>query len=344
MHGEDKLIRRIARAVPSVARVRVSRRDTLRLGIGDDAAVISPGGGSDWVLSSDAFLEGVHFLANRHPADSVGFKALARATSDVAAMGATPRFFLMTLALPEERTGKWLDGFLRGMGRAARQLGMRLIGGDTTRNSSVSISITVLGEIAPGLAVARAGARTGDVIYVSGKLGQAEFGLLMVKNGLDLTRKHGLRGQLSPLKRHLYPQICVALGSWLARERIASAMMDISDGLSTDLARLCAASGVGARIWAERIPCVDIPGDKTGRAMRELSKLKLDALELALHGGEDYQLLFTVPRRLVKRLNRAPEFSRITAIGEIERGTRVTLVNADGSSKRLVPGGWDPFA
>src|ERR1700677_4842582 len=120
MDGESKLVARIARAFPKKAKGR--RDGRLRLGIGDDAAIIASGGNSDWVLSSDAFLEGVHFLAKSYPPDSVGYKSLVRAASDLAAMGATPRLFLLTLALPERLTGNWLDGFLRGMGPAARLL------------------------------------------------------------------------------------------------------------------------------------------------------------------------------------------------------------------------------
>src|ERR1700752_180901 len=143
MHKEDQLVERIARKVPSILGHRGS--GALRLGIGDDSAIFSPDGRNDWVLSCDAFLEGVHFLAKAHPPDSVGYKSLVRAASDLVAMGASPRFFMMTLALPASRIGAWLDEFLEGMARAARYLGMRLIGGDTTRSGSVSIGITVLG-------------------------------------------------------------------------------------------------------------------------------------------------------------------------------------------------------
>src|SRR6267378_2081298 len=135
MDGEDQLVQRTGRAIPSLS------GGTLRLGIGDDAALIAPTGRLEWVLSCDQFLEGVHFLADSHPPDSVGYKALARATSDIAAMAATPRLFLLTLALPSDKTGAWLNAFLRGMGRAARQMGLRLAGGDTTRSAKVSISI-----------------------------------------------------------------------------------------------------------------------------------------------------------------------------------------------------------
>ena len=337
MTGEDQLVRRIARAIPSDIGQRkiVGRRGEVLLGIGDDAAVLAPAPGSDWVLSCDAFLEGVHFLAKRHTADSVGFKSLARATSDLAAMGATPRFFLLTLALPADRTGAWLDDFLRGMGRAARQLEMRLIGGDTSRFPFVSINITVLGEIAPGLAVTRAGAQPGDILYVTGKLGRAQLGLELVKNWSFDELNPRKTGQNWLLRQHLYPEIRVRLGAWLARHRVASAMMDISDGLSTDLSRLCIASGVGARLWTERIPCVEIPA--------RFRKLRLDPVEMALNGGDDYELLFTVPRQRAKLLRKAPQFSDITAIGEIERGKRILLVGAHGRAKPLKPDGWDSF-
>ena len=339
------MIERITRAVPSIigggGRGRAGRAG-VRLGIGDDGAVVAPSGRTDWVLSCDAFLDGVHFLADRHPADSVGFKSLARATSDLAAMGATPRFFLLTLALPLDRTGAWLDEFLRGMARAARALGMHLLGGDTKRYPAVAISITVIGEIAPGKAVPRSGARPGDIIYVSGKLGQAELGLQVVRR----TAPKALPGKLRTnpafrqlLRPHLYPKIRLGLGAWLARTGVASAMMDISDGLSTDLGHICTASGVAARVWTDRVPYV---GASTAQA-KYLAKLKLDPLELALHGGEDYELLFTVPARHAARLRRAPGFAKVRAIGEVEKGKGMRLTGADGRSRRLEPGGWDPF-
>jgi thiamine-monophosphate kinase len=337
MDREAQLIERIAKAVPSI---RGARRDGgMRLGIGDDAAILTPNLRTDWVLSCDAFLEGVHFLAESYPPDSVGYKSLVRAASDLAAMGATPRIFLLTLALPARLTGKWLDAFLRGMAGAARLLGMRLAGGDTTKSATVSISITVLGEVARGLALTRSGARPGDILYVSGRLGRAQLGLELTKNGGSGTLARVLRSGPRLLKPHLYPKIRVELGAWLARHKIASAMMDISDGLSTDLVRLCRASGVGAHLWADRIPCVKLPAVRTG----PLRKLRLNPLQMALHGGEDYELLFTVPRKQLKRLQSAPGFAEITAIGEIERGKEITLVGADGRSKRLDPGGWDPF-
>src|SRR5277367_5905825 len=211
MPRERQLVEKITRALLP-ARAASSR---LKMGIGDDAALVSAGGHAEWVLSCDTFLENIHFRLKTHPPDSVGYKALARATSDLAAMGATLRFFLLTLALPAARTGSWLDAFLKGMARAARELGITVIGGDTTKSRTVFIGVTVLGEIAPGRALTRSGARAGDIIYVSGKLGRAQLGLELVLRGHARNRK--LRAQVHP---HLYPKIRVALGSWLASHTI----------------------------------------------------------------------------------------------------------------------------
>ncbi|MGD0403892.1 MAG: thiamine-phosphate kinase [Candidatus Acidiferrales bacterium] len=344
MDRESKLVAKIARAFPSHAGGR--RDPTLRLGIGDDAAVIASRAHHDWVLSCDAFLEGVHFLAKTHPPDSVGYKSLVRATSDLAAMGANPRFFLLTLAIPAGRTGTWLDGFLRGMSRAARAMNMVLLGGDTTKSRTVSISITVLGEIPRGRAVTRSGARPGDLIYVSGTLGRAQLGLEILRSNAPRARALTARSpnkrgpQLRCLLRpHLFPTIRLDLGAWLANHRIASAMMDISDGLSTDLARLCTASRVGAQIRSASIPKVALPETLP----KHLKRRNLDPLNMALHGGDDYELLFTVPPRHIKKLNKAPGFSQLTSIGEITRGRSIVLISPDGREKPLTSQGWDPF-
>src|SRR3984957_7329221 len=211
----------------------------LRLGIGDDAALFAPRSGYETILTCDWFLEGTHFLRDRHPADSVGWKCLARAASDIAAMGGTPSCFLLNLALPADATGKWLNSFLGGLRRAARSLDCVLAGGDTTRSKQILINITVIGEIREGHEVLRSGARPGDVLCVSGRLGEAE-------QGLRLLRK--IRGKVNQkneaIGKHLYPEPRVALGRWLAERDLASAMIDLSDGLSSDLERLCRASGV----------------------------------------------------------------------------------------------------
>jgi thiamine-monophosphate kinase len=340
MEAEDQLIDKIGEALPFQlgGRAGAALRSLVKLGIGDDAAILAPRAATDWILTCDAFIEGVHFLRDVHPADSVGYKSLARATSDIAAMGGAPGAFLLTLALPEALAGRWLDQFLAGMKRAARILGVQLIGGDTTKSPQAFISITVLGEVPRGRALLRSGPRPGDLIYISGRLGRAQFGLELLRRGLAKSagRDRALR---AALQQHLYPAIRVELGAWLAKRRIATAMMDISDGLSTDLPRLCRASGVGARIDAWNIPCVKIPE----HAARKLKGIAPNPLQLALDGGEDYELLFTVPRRNVPKLRGAPGFSQLTAIGEITRERRILLLDSNGRPQPLKSRGWDPF-
>ena len=197
MPRESQLVERIARALLP----RRAARSRLKIGIGDDAAILSPAARTECVLSCDTFLEDVHFRLKTHPPDSVGYKALARATSDLAAMGATPRYFLLTLALPNARTGSWLDALLKGISRAARELGITVIGGDTTQSRAVFISITVLGEIAPGRALTRSGARPGDIIYVSGKLGRAQLGMDLVLHGHARNRHRRAKTRRSFNKR-----------------------------------------------------------------------------------------------------------------------------------------------
>lgn len=329
MAGEQTLIERIARAAGSGSPQR-DVRGRVRLAIGDDAALLHPAPGKELVLTCDAFLENTHFLARVHPPDSVGYKALARATSDLAALGARPLCFLLTLALPRERTGRWLEEFLKGMSRAARLFGLTLVGGDTASHSTVAIDVTVLGEIRAGRAVTRAAARPGDVIYVSGKLGRAQLGLELVLRGLHRNRRW--RELLQP---HLYPEPRLALGEMLARRKLASAMIDTSDGLSTDVSNLCEASGVGAEIWLDRLPAVRVPP--------ELLKRGLDPVALALHGGEDYELLFTVPPRRARSVPASFRGVPLTAIGHIVKGKGVSLIGPDGRARILPRGGWDHF-
>ena len=323
MTSEDQLIERVRRQFPSA-------RSGLRVGIGDDAAVLRPGVGAEWVVTTDAFLENVHFLRKAHPPDAVGYKALARAASDIAAMGARARYFFLTMGLPDACSGAWLDNFLGGMGRAARRFGLILAGGDTTKYPAVVLSLTVLGEIDRGKAILRSGARPGDMLCVSGRLGGAELGLRLIQRKL-----HKQRRWTRLLKKHLYPEPRLALGEWLAARRCATSMIDTSDGLSTDLGHICKASGVGAIVWAPKIPVVTIPA--------ELQRLGLDPLDLALDGGEDYELLFTVPKKLAARLPRNLGGIPIAVIGEITRPKKILVVDANGQSKALHPGEWDPF-
>ncbi len=194
------------------------------------------------------------------------------------------------------------------------------------------MNVTVLGEVARGRAIGRAGAKPGDGIYVTGVLGEAHLGLELL-----LRTKNGPKHNRKLLAHHLYPTLPLDFALWLGRNQVPTAMMDISDGLSTDLTRLCKASGVGARIYSDQIPAAAVP--------ISLQKLpSLYALTLALHGGEDYGLLFTARRKLSSRIPLVFGRTRITRIGDIVSGSGVKLVDAAGRASILHPGGWDHFA
>ena len=326
--GESSLLERISAGAADSNRILAGRG--VSLGIGDDAALFRQKPGYETILSCDWFLEGTHFHREKHPPDAVGWKCLARAVSDIAAMGGTPRCFLLSLALPDSCTRRWLDLFFTGLRRASRKFQCVLAGGDTTRRNEILINVTVVGEVPAGRAVLRSGAHPGDILFVSGQLGEAELGLQLVR------RAKGRASCNNPhTKKHLYPQPRLALGQWLSKAGLASAMMDLSDGLSSDLPRLCAASNVGARLQEVKIPQV-----RTSDLARKHGR---DPLQLALHGGDDYELLFSVPRRKVNRLPKSFSSVGLTPIGEITRNRQLVLLDENGLASQLIPAGWDPF-
>ena len=324
--GEDHLVSKISKAL-YLQRVRRASDGGLRLGIGDDAALIAPTPGYETILTCDWFLEGSHFLRDKHPADSIGWKCLARAVSDIAAMGGRPTFFLLSLGLPKTHIGRWLDQFLGGLRRAARRLGCQLAGGDTTRNERILINVTVVGEIRHGRAVLRSGAKPGDLIFVSGRIGEAELGLQRLRQGQN--RRHD-----PCVRKHLYPEPRLALGQWLAEKGFVTAMMDLSDGLSSDLARLCAASRVGARIEADNLPSPKRPAGSHSKSF--------DALRLALNGGDDYELLFTLSPPAARRIPKSHLRIPLTCIGQITV-RRHLILRTRRDEQTLIPQGWDPL-
>jgi thiamine-monophosphate kinase len=354
LKNEQHIIGRIQHRFPQ----RKIARKWLSIGVGDDAATLNllGWGKNEMVLSTDWSLESIHFDPQIHSPQDIGYRALARAASDLAAMGAKPRFFLLSLALPKLRTGAWLDRFAAGLAEAAREFGMELIGGDTSANSTIAIDITVGGSVRPGHALPRSAARPGDQIFVSGALGAAQLGLELLQRGAKLSAKMPA-GERAALQRHLHPKIRIELGQWLAGEsprgaRIASAAIDISDGLSTDLDHLCEMSKVAARIYARDIPIVQNAAahhlkDSSAKDLRSNS----DPLQRALHGGEDYELLFTVPWRIARGLPRHVKCDggvSLTRIGEIlkpHRGakSRIEIIAYSGRSTPLAPAGWDSF-
>jgi thiamine-monophosphate kinase len=324
---ENDVLRKIERAF---RHQMVGSGSALRVSIGDDAALLRASPKNEEILTCDWFLEGSHFLRDKHPADSVGWKCLARAVSDIAAMGGRPKCFLLSLALPKSHTGEWLEEFLRGLRRASRHLECPLAGGDTTRREQILINVTVVGTVPAGRAVLRRGAKAGDLIYVSGALGQAEAGLKIVR-----ASKSPIDRKDVELQKHLYPEPRLALGEWLAESGLASAMMDLSDGLSSDLRRLCAASGVGAKIHAANLPLAESAG--------KLSMSRSALLQLALHGGDDYELLFTVAPAKSKKMPAKFAGLALTCIGEITRARKILLVDEAGQASPLAAGGWDAF-
>lgn len=333
--SENEIIRRIERTFASGSLTRGRRSSRLALGIGDDAALFRPTPGHEVVLTCDWFLEGTHFLRDKHPADAVGWKCLARAVSDIAAMGGAPRCFLLSLALPKKLPTTWIAGFLSGLKRAAQRFGCALAGGDTTARSEILINLAVVGEVARRKALRRDGARAGDIIYVSGRLGEADAGLRLLQAGKTKPDARDAR-----LKKHFYPEPRLALGQWLSSRRLATAGMDLSDGLSSDLARMCAASGVGACIDATNLPTLQSRGERR-RVTPEAGAA--DPVALALYGGDDYELLFTVAKKNVRRIPASLGGVKLTPIGEITPGRKLLLTDDAGRTRPLEPGGWDPF-
>jgi thiamine-monophosphate kinase len=279
----------------------------LILGIGDDCAIYRPRGSADDLLfTCDLFIEGVHFRRETHKPLEAGRKALARSLSDIAAMGGAPRFCLVSLCIPGWATARWVDQFLEGILRLAAATGTALAGGDLSHGETLACDVTVGGAVPRGTALRRDGARPGNDIYISGALGGSAMGLETKKG-----KAH---------RRHLHPEPRLGLGGYLREKLHATSAIDLSDGLSLDLRRLCLASGVDAEI----VEPPRFPGA---------------TLLQALHGGEEYELLFTV--RGGAKVPASFEGLPLTRIGSMVRGTG-GAVRLDG--KPLDALGYDHFS
>jgi len=287
------------------ARAALHRRSGVRLGIGDDCAIFGARAQEDLLITTDLLVEGVHFERGSHPAAALGRKALARALSDIAAMGGQARFCLVSLAAPQWADGRFLDGFFRGLLDLARRFRVTLAGGDLTRSERLACDIVVCGAVERGGALTRGGARSGDLVYVSGVLGGSALG------------RRTRRG--AAWRRHLEPEPRLELGAFLRRLG-ATAAIDLSDGLALDLHRLARASALEASL---DLPLPVFPGA---------------SLDEALHGGEDYELLFTVrPGVAVPDRHGGVALSRIGVM----RAGRPGAMEFFG--RPLAPRGWDPF-
>lgn len=287
-------------------RRRAGRPRGLVLGIGDDCAIYRPSAEEDLLVTTDFVIEDVHFRRATHRAEDVGWKALARGLSDIAAMGGTPRFCLVSLAVAPWADERWIDGFYRGLLKLARRTRTELAGGDLAHAGKTVCDIVAAGWVPKGKALRRDGAKTGDAIYVSGVLGGSALGLAT--------------GRGRAWRRHLRPEPRLALGRILRQRFRPTAAMDISDGLLIDLHRLCLASKCAA----------ELDGDVPVFAGA--------AIEQALHGGEDYELLFTLPAqvRRPRRISGVP----ITRIGSMCRGEAGSITIA---GERRLPLGYDHF-
>jgi len=320
--GEFGLIGRIARRVAPGAGVMV--------GIGDDAAAVEPTGGCVTLVTSDMLVEGVHFDLSLCDPATLGRKALAVNLSDIAAMGGKPRHFLLSLAIPPALPVEFLDSMVTGLLERAEEFGVVLIGGDTcsTRDGLV-VSVTVMGEQLPGLVVRRGGAAAGDLVFVTGTLGDSALGFELLKMG----EREG-----EAVERHLDPAPRVREGMALACAGLPSAMIDVSDGLLADLSHILDLSGVGARLELARLPL--------SRSFRlKAPAVAPDPFTFPLAGGEDYELLFTAPaareeavRELFRELG-----SGVSLIGEITSDRRLVVLDDDGSECRIEAHGYNHF-
>jgi thiamine-monophosphate kinase len=323
---EQLLIAKITRAAGrgAIRRSRKAITPSLVTGIGDDCAVLHIPPTADVLVTTDFSLENIHFRREWHRPQSVGHRCLARGLSDIAAMGGAPLSAFLSLALPAKLPQLWVDQFMDGLLKLARKHGVTLAGGDTSESpSGILADIMVLGTVPKGKAVLRSGARPADRIYVTGALGASAAALACLYSGKKINQ--------AQFSRHFFPEPRVRVGQIARQEIRPSAMIDISDGLSTDLSHICEASGVGAEIWQAAIPRAT-----SGKAGRPV------ALEFALHGGEDYELLFTAAPRISvpKRISGVP----ITCIGRIIRRKQILLIAEPGLARKLEARGWQHFA
>ncbi len=318
MPSESEIIARL--------RKRAGVTDEVLLGIGDDAAVIKTTGGKDLIACCDLMVEGVHFRTEWTPPRLLGRKALAVNLSDVAAMGGVPKFAMMSIALPHWCSSEFVDELFEGMLQLANASGVSIIGGDTSSSrDSLFIDVSVIGECESGKAVTRRGANVGDRIYVSGSLGASALGLSLLEEGFRLNDSQDISdARRQAVLKHLSPEPQLKLGRAIGEAGLATAMIDISDGLSTDLGHILDESGVGAIIHAAAIPVAECVLPVASGASG------IDPLSLALNGGEEYELLFTVRPENHEQVMALAETlgATITAIGDIVAEKRLNLERA----------------
>lgn len=323
---EKALIAQIRRMAKSSTRGRaLGSNRAIFTGIGDDCAVLRLLPGRESLITTDFTLEGIHFRRDWHPPESVGHRCLARGLSDIAAMGGEPIAAFLSLALPRDLPQAWVGRFARSLISLGERFGVTLAGGDTTESpNGILADIIVVGSAPKDRSVLRCGARPGDSIFVSGELGGSAAAVVRMRT------KPQKKVRPRDYPRHFYPEPRVGLGRILREKGLASAMIDTSDGLSTDLAHLCRESNVGAEVESALIPRASV-----GEPAREVD------LDLALHGGEDYELLFTA--RPGKRIPAQIAGVPLTHIGSVMRSRLILVRNLKGVAYQLEPRGWEHF-
>jgi thiamine-monophosphate kinase len=327
--GEFGLIR-------NIQSLSLRKSSSALIGIGDDAAALKVSSSKILLVTTDMLLEEIHFDFSFTDFHSLGWKSAAVNLSDIAAMGGVPRYCLTSIGIPDYISVEQIKDFYRGFHSLMSTHKTVLVGGDTCHSrSEMVISVTVLGEVNKKNLLSRAGAKPGDRVFVTGTLGDSAAGLEILK------KRAKARGGMAKgaeartlIARHLRPVPRTAEGRAIAHSGCASAMIDISDGLSSDISHICEQSGVGAEIRSDRIPI-------SPSLMKLSGALTMPVLFYALSGGEDYELLLTVPPGKIKRLQslNVP----VTEIGTIKRGKAVLLVDGSNKKRRLQPGGYDHF-
>lgn len=311
----------------------LARGEAGAFGLLDDAAILDIAPGRQLVATADALIEGIHFLPD-DPPELIGRKLLRVNLSDLAAMGAVPFAYLLTMALRNEAAADWVEAFARGLAMDQKEFSVTLVGGDTTATKGpIALSLTALGHVSPGRGLRRSGARAGDRVFVSGAIGDGALGLKVLTGKFPALGKDE-RAYLE--RRYRLPEPRIALGQRL--QGLASAAIDVSDGLAGDLGHICDASGVGAVIEVARVPL--------SAAARQAIGIDPQLLETAIAGGDDYELLFTVPADRVKEIEAVASQSGVpvTEVGVVETGRGVTLMGRDGVPMEIKSHGYRHFS
>jgi len=318
---EKELIQRIR------ARAKSRARGSVRLGIGDDCALLHPRPGQELLVTTDFTLEGTHFRGEWHSPESVGHRCLCRGLSDIAAMGGEPLAAFLSLALPADVPQKWVDGFLNGFLALARGSKTVLAGGDTSQSRhGILADVMVVGEVPAGGCITRRGARAGDVVYVTGALGGSAVVLRLMFSGEHVSATSKAE------HKHFFPEPCLAVGKYLRERGLATAMIDISDGLSSEILHICKEIELGCVIYEEKIPVAE--------EMRNAAyKFKLDPTACALSGGEDYELLFTLSQNDYDKITLNENISVIGYMTEAAEGA--SLITKGGNKHAITAQGWN---